>query len=363
MDPYLEKKHQLDFELIKILDIELRNANIDYFMAFGSLIGTMRHQGSIPWDDDIDILVPLKHKKKLLQLLGAYTRINNNYYVQNGRGTDFKFIEPVYFGYNSMLRLDENNFKKIVPIRVESKIDIFFYASLDQKDQMLLEKYGKYYSYLSSAKVVKTDSIIKKTMFKTLNLFSGPFKRKLRQFENKVASNDLNDVLHYWDFFDSKLHTYDFYKKDIYPLKRSKYYDFNVNIPSDHDAILTRLYKDWKTPPQNKESNHGINCYNFDKVEIKEFEDTKLNEIKFIFVSQNTINMVLKNKVKLESQQINLKQYDKNDEMHVFGFLNDSKKIVITAKSDFNQYQDSYTQFGKKIKIKTNKNQIKITIR
>ena len=63
-----EKKEVLVDLLGKVIAYMERN-NITYYMAYGTLLGTVRHKGFIPWDDDIDLLLPRKDFIKLLHLM------------------------------------------------------------------------------------------------------------------------------------------------------------------------------------------------------------------------------------------------------------------------------------------------------
>ena len=59
----------LELEILKAFDAFANKHSIPYHLAYGTLLGAVRHKGFIPWDDDIDVLVPRPEYERLLDLL------------------------------------------------------------------------------------------------------------------------------------------------------------------------------------------------------------------------------------------------------------------------------------------------------
>ena len=73
----------LHTSLQEILDrvVEIRERhNLQYSLAYGTLIGAIRHNGFIPWDDDLDIVMPRKDYLRFIEY--CKTELPNQYYYQ-----------------------------------------------------------------------------------------------------------------------------------------------------------------------------------------------------------------------------------------------------------------------------------------
>jgi lipopolysaccharide cholinephosphotransferase len=58
----------LQFGLLREFDSICRRQGLRYFLWAGTLLGAVRHQGFIPWDDDIDVAMPRTDYERLVQM-------------------------------------------------------------------------------------------------------------------------------------------------------------------------------------------------------------------------------------------------------------------------------------------------------
>lgn len=76
----LRKIKQVELNILKIFDCVCRRLDIHYSLASGTLLGAVRHQGFIPWDDDIDVMLLREDYDKLLKEGSKY--LPSQYFLQ-----------------------------------------------------------------------------------------------------------------------------------------------------------------------------------------------------------------------------------------------------------------------------------------
>lgn len=64
----LQEIKQVELDILKVFHAFCAENNIRYFISHGTLLGAIRYKGFIPWDDDLDVLVPRKDYNRLLNI-------------------------------------------------------------------------------------------------------------------------------------------------------------------------------------------------------------------------------------------------------------------------------------------------------
>lgn len=93
-------------DMVRAFDAFCRENGITYYLSGGTMLGAIRHKGFIPWDDDVDIMLPRADYEKLLSL-GFEHEHFRFYHLKNtpdyarpwGRITDTRTeqVSQVYF--------------------------------------------------------------------------------------------------------------------------------------------------------------------------------------------------------------------------------------------------------------------------
>lgn len=84
---------KLQGELLEILlefDRICRKLNLAYYLAYGTLLGAIRHQGFIPWDDDVDVWM-LRKDYKMFCRLCTNEMDNSKFFFQNAQNDAYYY--------------------------------------------------------------------------------------------------------------------------------------------------------------------------------------------------------------------------------------------------------------------------------
>ncbi len=77
----MKKIWAVQLNLLEYFDKLCREHELRYFVDYGTLLGAVRHQGFIPWDDDIDVVMFRDDYEKLKIIAGR--EVESPYFFQN----------------------------------------------------------------------------------------------------------------------------------------------------------------------------------------------------------------------------------------------------------------------------------------
>lgn len=121
-DGRLQQLQQCQLACLDEFDRICRENHIEYFLAGGTLLGAVRHQNIIPWDDDIDVMMLREEYEKFVSVVEK--SIHKDFYYQSNR------TDPDYHSIFDKIRMNHTVFKTEFSQRFEHMhqgvfIDIF----------------------------------------------------------------------------------------------------------------------------------------------------------------------------------------------------------------------------------------------
>lgn len=242
--------------ILRIVDKICRKEDIPYWVDFGTLIGVIRHSGYIPWDDDIDIVVPRKELKRLEQAFEKYLPDDIFYQTYKTDEARQMFISKIRDKYSTFEVRDA--FKGE---HTGIFIDVFAADYVKKKYNILF--FVKYFYPLACSVnlfwrlVRKSLYPISKPIFKAIGI------ERLDNFFLRHNA-DLQDAK-YISYGIGASTIFPHKKETIFPLKRGIFEGYEVNIPNDSDKCLRNIFGDYmQFPPEEERVNkHAVRILPF----------------------------------------------------------------------------------------------------
>lgn len=250
----LNELKEVELKILTHIDYVCKKNDIPYFLDAGTLLGAVRHKGFIPWDDDIDILVPRQYYDMFTKKINAensnYKMVNynndNNYFLLYGKVCDTSTV--IIENTESVVHTDYGVFVDVFPLDTFPNNNIF--RSIFIKRCKFLRTMWASVAFNHNVQNVRSK------FFSIISKNQGPkeYCKKLNDYLNKNFSNNAKYCRNIVAALSlDKLGECKWFAKSI----DAEFEGQNYPIPIGYNEYLTMLYNDYmQLPPKEEQITH-----------------------------------------------------------------------------------------------------------
>ena len=265
---------ELQLNMLKYIDCICKENNLRYSLCYGTLIGAVRHNGFIPWDDDIDIIMPRNDMEQLIKLIDN----SSNYGIAYVNTNDFYYyaFPKIYLKHTFLKSVTSNHQDELMGYGVY--IDVFpidglpgspeshneFFYKINKEWRKVRQCFDQCYYDKSYGKYSRIKNFLRSVWYFPIHIFRKVIGKEhyFNKFLGMIKQFDMDGS----DYSGNLVSIYG--KKELLPSKVFKSYtshSFENNqfqIIAEYDYFLHSIYGDYmKLPPE--ESRVSPHLYEF----------------------------------------------------------------------------------------------------
>ena len=261
MNRDLSEIQQRILQVFKHFAVFCSENEIQYFAAYGTLIGAVRHNGFIPWDDDIDVFmkrkdydyfVSLRNQVKKPYKIATYLDGESPYPFVKFYTTEGTIWEYAHFPFITGPWIDVFPLDECEGTKDNSALEAFHYATWKYRKAVAYASWKEIGSNLFQGNIIGASiKMIKKVRY-------APFRKRyinqIKRTERKIKSVHGSNLGDYSTALLNEVFPKRWFEKTI----QLPFEDTTISAPIGYSPFLSYLYGDYmQLPPEEKRKTHS----------------------------------------------------------------------------------------------------------
>lgn len=277
----LEEIKQLETDMLIAFDTFCKEHELRYQLAYGTLIGAIRHQGFIPWDDDIDLIMPHEDFLKMIAIVNSFDNggmLTDRYRLADARiKSSIPYHQTFAKIYDTKTVAKQSTLRRSLNFQEGVFIDVFSITGLPESKneaQEVLKELGELneMAYYASRQIRVRDfnplhpryaitnlrGYIKSSR-KTIGEWTKLYAKHLDSLPDSVNAKTAYNVKN--RLMGGTCH--ELSSNPWFPCKQARFEGRSFPIPENYDKLLSAFYGNYMElpPKEDRRPSHNQDFY------------------------------------------------------------------------------------------------------
>lgn len=258
---YLEELKDIQLNILRKVHSFCERNNLSYYLGYGTLLGAIRHNGYIPWDDDIDIVMPRddyeifirQFRDAELEVLSIYDDSNFPFPISKVSNKNTYLVEESSYTYERLgVNIDVFPLDGLSSNLLKAKFHVTYLRILTIIMEFKKMRAANRRSFLKNSVINLSHFLLSviplNSLLKHIDIVSKKYSYNSSNYIEQLYVPRLSRIVEKKIFEDKELHVFE----------NDRFF-----IPKGYDCYLKSLYGDYmKLPPlASRVPKHHFTAY------------------------------------------------------------------------------------------------------